>query len=697
MTSPRAAASTADAPLRPGQAVVDLKGVGPARERALSSAGVGTVLDLLLTVPVRYEDRRERTALEDVRAEGHYTVVGRLSDVSTVRPRRRMTLVRARLGEGAGALRVTWFNQPYLASRIDADEEYLLHGKVRLRGDDLELLNPSLERIQEGGPAARVVPVYPAIGSVGPSIVRTLVATAISAGALENVTEPLPDSLLERHGLPALGAALRELHTPATDCDASALNALSTPAHLRLIYGELLRHQAALALTRHRWRSLRKRHAYRDLSAVRRSIGDALPFRLTAAQERSVDEIFEDLERPEPMLRLLQGDVGSGKTVVAGMALAAAAASGLQAVLMAPTELLAEQHHRSLRSLLGHDAAVRLLTATTGGKEVRSELERGRAGITVGTHALLQHRVGFRNLGLVVVDEQHRFGVGQRRALTRKGARPDLLVMTATPIPRSLAMTVYGDLALSAIDELPPGRHPVETVLETEGERRRVYRAVEKELELGHKAFVVLPLIEESERVAATAVEGLGRRIERRLARYRPSVLHGRMSAEEKSEAMAGFASGDCQVLIATTLVEVGVDVGAATIMVIESAERFGLAQLHQLRGRVGRGGARSKCIAVYGRLTDVARRRLEVFEKTADGFLLAEADLEFRGPGDLLGTRQAGVPSLRVADLARHRDWIRKAREDARRIVRERPPEARGFLHEVEASAGREDRLAGG
>ncbi|MFQ5525199.1 MAG: ATP-dependent DNA helicase RecG [Thermoanaerobaculia bacterium] len=674
-----------------------LKGVGPARERALEAVGVRSVRDLLVTVPRRYEDRRTMTALNEVSSEGIYSLAGRLSRLETVRLyRRRMTMVRATLEQGGATLPVVWFNRPYLESSISADEEYLLHGRVKPWGDGLELVNPSLEPLARAQLGNRIVPVYPALGAVGPSLVRQLIATAIDTGAIEALTDLLPRALLEARELPVLEIALKALHRPPDDADVAGLNASATPAHARLVYEELLRHQAELALARRGIQQLRKRHRYRELAAARREVAAGLSFRLTAAQERVLDEIHADLERRSPMMRLLQGDVGSGKTVVAGVALAGAVRSGLQAALMAPTELLAAQHYRSLRALLGDGYGLRLLTASAGGSVVREELGSGRAGIVVGTHALLQQTVDFHRLGLVIVDEQHRFGVGQRRGLLDKGDRPDLLVMTATPIPRSLALTLYGDLSLSIIDELPPGRRPVSTRVFPRNRRREAYLELKRELEAGNKAFIVLPLIEESDRVEAAAVEGLGRRLVRKLEEYRPEVLHGRMSPEAKAETMTAFAGGDAQVLIATTLVEVGVDVPGATTIVIENAERFGLAQLHQLRGRVGRGDRASRCLAVHGRLTEDARLRLETFESTTDGFELAEADLRIRGHGDLLGTRQAGVPSLRITDLATHREWIERARRDARELVEDSSPEARRFLAQLANGVDRSRQLAG-
>lgn len=675
-----------------------LKGVGPAREKVLREAGMETVLDLMLHLPVGYEDRRTVTELGDIEAEGSYTLVGRLEKVNTVRlHRRRMTLVRATLRGATGSLAVTWFNRPYLAGTVSEGEEYLLHGKVRRRGETLELVNPSVEIKDKAKLGASIVPVYPAIASLGPALVRQIVQNAVQSNVLRDLAEPLPATLRTKHSLPALGDALRQLHRPSQECAVEELNARETRAHCRLVYGELLGLQTELALARKGVRSLEKSHRYRALFGVRARVVAELPFRLTGSQNTVLDEILEDLGRSSPMMRLLQGDVGSGKTVVAGVVMAAAAESGFQAALMAPTELLAEQHYRSLHDLLGSRYVLRLLTSSVGTRQVREDLRTGRAQLSVGTHALMQQAVEFERLALAVVDEQHRFGVAQRRDLLAKGERPDLLVMTATPIPRSLAMTIYGDLSLSVIDELPPGRQPVETRVESAKARDDVYRWLEGELESGSKAFVVLPLIEESERVEAEAVEGLGRALAKRLASYRPTVLHGRMDSQTKSELMKAFAEGGSQVLIATTLIEVGVDVPEASVMVIESAERFGLAQLHQLRGRVGRGERPSTCIAIHGRLSQDARGRLQTFRSTHDGFELAEADLDLRGPGDLLGTRQAGVPSLRLTDFAKHRHWIEKAREDARGLVRDRPYDGECFLAELESRVGAQTHLAGG
>jgi ATP-dependent DNA helicase RecG len=521
------------------------------------------------------------------------------------------------------------------------------------------------------------VPVYPSLGPLGPAAVRRLQARLLaSLDPGTAVDDPLPAELRRRHGLPSLGAALAALHAPPPDADVGALNARQTPAHRRLVYGELFELQRRIALLRDAARREEKPHRYRIDAASRDALRTLLPFRLTGAQRRVLGEIVTDLRETTAMQRLVQGDVGCGKTIVAALAMALAAQSGLQAAFMAPTELLAEQHFATLGRLLGERYRVALVTASAAAAaSARAAIARGEVDVAVGTHALIQEGVSFARLGLAVIDEQHRFGVHQRRRLATKGERPDVLVMTATPIPRSLALTAYGDLDLSVIDELPPGRTPVRTETMDVARRDEAYELVRRELERGGQAYVVFPLIEESESVDAGALETAGAEAASRLAPFRCAVLHGRTPVDERERIMSRFAGGEVSVLLATTVIEVGVDVPRANVMVIESAERFGLSQLHQLRGRIGRGGGRSRCIALHGALSDEAARRLEVFATQADGFAIAEADLEIRGPGDLLGTRQAGTAPLRVASLLRDAEWLAQARRDARAWVREQPP----------------------
>jgi ATP-dependent DNA helicase RecG len=598
-------------------------------------------------------------------AGGSFTFRGRLSGLRRIYTRRRgMSLVRGVLEDGTGKLAVVWFNRPYLVNQGAAGEEYVLHGAVREGKGGLELLNPSCERADEAAQDG-IVAIYPSVGGVGPAALRKIFAGVLPHVDFSRIPETLPEELLERYELPGLGEALQVLHHPVGALEPR------TPWHLRLLYGELFELQLTLALLRERSKESPRTRKYRLGARLRRALAEIPPFPLTAAQERALGEILDDLAGPYPMLRLLQGDVGSGKTIVAALALAAVLENGYQGAFMAPTELLAEQHYASLERLLGKCYPIALLTGSAGGTDrLRAGLASGEVLLAVGTHALIQETVEFQELGLAVIDEQHRFGVAQRGLLRGKGDWPDLLVMTATPIPRSLALTAYGDLDVSVLDEMPPGRSPVRTEVVPARQRREVYQRLREVLEGGARAYVVTPLIEESGSVEAASLAEVEVRAREELAGFPMAVLHGRVPAAERERTMRAFAAGEVRVLVATTVIEVGVDVPEATWMVIESAERFGLAQLHQLRGRVGRGSAPATCVAIHGRLSETAKRRLEIFASTLDGFEIAEADLAIRGPGDLLGTRQAGLPALRVARLPEDWDWLVRARDDVRELL---------------------------
>ncbi|HEX4960863.1 MAG TPA: ATP-dependent DNA helicase RecG [Thermoanaerobaculia bacterium] len=657
-----------------------VRGVGPARARALAAAGCHTAGDLLLHhLPFRYEDRREVTPVAAASPGGSFTFRGRLSGLRRLRTRRRgFSLVRGFVEDATGRLPVVWFNRPYLADQTAA-EESLLHGPVReAKGGGLELLNPSCEPVDHAVHGARIVPVYPAKGKLGAPFLRRMIDSLLEEVDLLQVPETLPGELLLRHGLPALGEALSRLHRPREE-DVEALSARRTPAHHRLVYGELLEMQVVLALRREREAREPRSRRYRLGPAALRQVRQTLPFTLTAAQERVFGEVVADLQAPHPMHRLLQGDVGSGKTAVAALALALAVESGFQGAFMAPTELLAEQHFASLQRLLGDRWPTALLTGGTASAALRKQVASGEARLVVGTHALIQERIEIPRLGLAVIDEQHRFGVAQRELLRRKGDRPDVLVMTATPIPRSLALTAYGDLPVSTLDELPPGRNPVSTEVLPARKASDVYRRLRAAIEAGARAYVVVPHIEEGP-ASLAEVEG---RVREALAGFPVAALHGRMPAAERERTMRDFAAGEVRALVATTVIEVGVDVPEATWMVIESAERFGLAQLHQLRGRVGRGSEASVCVALHGRLTAAGKERLAVFAATQDGFEIAERDLALRGPGDVLGTRQAGLPPLTVARLPEDWDWLVKARDDARELLGRLDEPARQALEE--------------
>jgi len=613
-----------------------------------------------------------------------------------------MHIVEAVLEDETGNLPAIWFNQPWVAQRLEDDQVILAYGQPRPgRGGHLRLVNPEIHPDEAGEDAAGVsglVARYSPLGGLGGARLRRVLEAA--RGFLGTIDDPLPADLRKDLELPSLAAAIEELHTPSLSDDTpdrdarlDDLAAHRSNCHRRLAFDELLAFALAVEGERRRRRGLGAPACTVD-DDLRRLAAEILPFRLTAAQRRVVREIGGDMAGPHPMARLLQGDVGSGKTVVAALAMLLAARAGYQAALMAPTEILAEQHQRTLESLFaGTRLTPVLLTAGVAAAEARAAraaLRRGKVALVVGTHALLQEAVDFAHLGLVVVDEQHRFGAAQRRALVSKGVAPHLLVMTATPIPRSLALTMYGDLDLSILDELPPGRLPVRTELRPASARGRVLAFVRREIARGGRALLVYPLIEASDRIDATSLEEAVSEVRAELSGVGIGVIHGRMGRAEREEVFASFRSGVIQAVLATTVVEVGVDVPEASVVVVESAERFGLSQLHQLRGRVGRGTRASWCILLtHPEAGADARHRLEVFCATSDGFDLAEADLALRGPGELAGTRQWGSSGFRFADLVRDHDLVGQARRIAGELA------ARGELETARTALARFHRIA--
>jgi ATP-dependent DNA helicase RecG len=658
-----------------------VKGVGPQRAAALEKVGVRTVEDLLLRFPLRYEDRRSFTRVADLRPGMRVPVSGEIV-VAGLRRGRRMTLYEIRLDDGSGTLKALWFNQPYLREVLEKGRRVALYGLVDRDAPGSRLLamrSPQYEMLEAddagGIHTGRIVPVYEKLGPLTAKPLRR-VLWGLAERIRPDLADPLPAEVRDGLGLLPRAEALRRVHVPPEDETLEALNRFRSPAHVRLIIEELFLFQLGLALRRRTLRQERTVRAFEVSDRAREAVKKILPFPLTGAQKRVLREIADDLRSGHPMNRLIQGDVGSGKTLVALLAMVIALENGYQAAFMAPTEILAEQHHLTFRRLLARCGyPVRLLTSAVKGRERRevlAQVANGEARIVVGTHALIQQGVEFSRLGLAVIDEQHRFGVLQREDLRKKGYDVDVLVMTATPIPRTLALTAYGDLDVSVVDEKPPGRTPVRTLLRPASARREVVRLVRDAVDSGRQAYVVYPLVEESEKLedvrAATEAAGEWRAA---LPGASVGLLHGRLSGTDKEQTMAAFAGGSLQVLVATTVIEVGVDVPNATVMVIEHAERFGLAQLHQLRGRVGRGRAESTCILIaHGRLSEVARSRLEVMVTTEDGFLIAEKDLEIRGPGDFFGTRQWGMPSFRVAHLLRDRDLLEPARREAFQLV---------------------------
>ncbi|HKY31823.1 MAG TPA: ATP-dependent DNA helicase RecG [Candidatus Polarisedimenticolia bacterium] len=664
-----------------------LKGVGPRKAEGLAEKNLSTVEDLLFHLPFRYEDRSRFAGIASLRPGDRATVRGRVLSSRLFRTRKRgFTILEAVVDDGTGGLGLVWYNQPYLRETIAAGREVILHGvagRSRYRGRALQMENPQYEVVASDGTEAihtgRVVPIHQRVGEVSTRLMRVLLHR-ILAELPASLPDPLPDELTRARGLIPRGEALRQVHFPPEDADLEACQARRTPAHRRLIYEEFLLLQLALGMRR-RAVSRERRPPCEATPPMRERLQEVLPYRLTGAQRRVLKEIVQDMTAPHPMNRLLQGDVGSGKTIVALMAMLLAVENGRQAVLMAPTEILAEQHHRGVAALLARSRyRVQLLTGAMTAAERRPllrALEQGYAHIVIGTHALIQQSVSFQNLGLAVIDEQHRFGVAQRLALRGKGpsgASPDVLVMTATPIPRSLALTVYGDLDLSVIDELPPGRRPIATHLRPETSRARIYEFIRREAAAGRQAYIVLPLVEESEKSDLRAAVELAADLSGKVFRdLRVGLVHGRMKPPERDDVMRRFAAGEIDVLVATTVIEVGIDVPNATVMVVEHAGRFGLSQLHQLRGRVGRGPHPSHCILVHDDdPTEEASRRLEVMRDHADGFAIAEKDLEIRGPGEFLGTRQSGLPEIRIGNIIRDAAVLDEARADAAALLSE-------------------------
>jgi ATP-dependent DNA helicase RecG len=662
-----------------------LKGVGPRKAADFARAGLHTVEDLLYRFPLRYEDRSRLQPIASLR-EGH--TVSIVGDVITcgLRGTRRpgLRIFEALLRDASGTVRIAWFNSAFLKDQIRAGIRLVVYGTFeRNQYSGLQITNPQFEVVEadevETLHTGRIVPVYERARSITPKMQRRLVADALAHLPAE-LPDPLPNEVRARLQLPARAAALTATHFPPADTSLDELNRFRTPAQRRLILEEFFRFQVGLLLRRREADAERKPHTIQVDERIREALRAVLPFRLTAAQRQVLKEIGEDMKRPQPMNRLLQGDVGAGKTIVAVLAAMLAMENGLQVAFMAPTEILAEQHFQTLQRLLGATRfRVALMTGSVPAatrRHLTRQVADGQIDLVVGTHALVQETTTFKALGLAIVDEQHRFGVLQRATLRAKGLGADMLVMTATPIPRTLALTTYGDLDVSSIRELPPGRQPIRTIAKPGSRRDEIYRFVRDELEQGRQAYVVYPIIEESEKVDLRAATEMADTLAHEVfPAFRVALLHGRMKQDAKDRVMRAFAAGDIHVLVSTTVVEVGVDVPNATVMLVEHAERFGLAQLHQLRGRVGRGVHQSSCVLVYEYpLSDQARDRLKVMTETTDGFLIAEKDLELRGFGDLSGTRQSGMPALRLGDLRRDHALMVLARDEAVRWLASHP-----------------------
>ncbi|MGI6380205.1 MAG: ATP-dependent DNA helicase RecG [Anaerolineae bacterium] len=648
-----------------GAPVTELKGVGEVNAKRLERVGVHTIRDLLYHFPRRYDDYSRLTTIGKLEVDEEVTICGIVSRAKAARTRSGRPLFRVTLSDGTGSIDVTWFNQPHLARQIRPGREIVVSGTVDSYLGRPVFTSPEWEPLQRQLlHTGRLVPRYPLTDGLRMRWLRRLMRQTLDRW-IPRITDPMPTSLLERRGLVGLGQALDQIHFPK---DERSLYR----AKQRLCFDEFLLLQLGLLLRR-RERLQKTGRALELPEGLLDSFQERLGFDLTTAQQRAIDEIVADLALERPMARLLQGDVGSGKTVVAAAAALVAVRNGLQVAVMAPTSILAEQLHDTLSAMLAPWADIRCELLIGGlpdeAKDViRQDVASGAAQVVVGTHALIQAQVSFARLGLVVVDEQHRFGVAQRDALKAKGTyfEPHMLAMSATPIPRSLALTIYGDLDVSVLDEVPPNRQKVITAVRDNLARERIYVFIDGQIQAGHQVFVVCPLIEGDDDMDVTAAIEEHRRLQEEIfSRWRVGLLHGRMSAQDKEQIMTAFRDGAYDILVTTPVIEVGVDVPNATVMLIEDADRFGLAQLHQLRGRVGRGAAKSYCILMSNDPTETGRERLRLVEGTHDGFVLAEKDLEMRGPGDFLGVRQHGLPDLKVASLGDH-ETLQMAREEA-------------------------------
>ncbi len=698
--------------LEPSTPVQYVKGIGPRLAEVLAAKGIATVDDLLHYLPFRYEDRLNPRSVAELRAGEMATVIAEVRNSGLFRTR-RMPIFQLTVGQGRTRLKCIWFNAAYLQDRFQAGQMVALYGKVEEdRDGQLQIMQPQFEILgdinEEGGAdeaerkaaasleIGRIVPIYESTGQgkLTPRWFRRIIRWALE-NLNPNLPDPIPAAVRAHLSLASPREALWKVHWPDAGESFADLQSSRTAAHIRMIFDELFFIELGLELKR-REQKAETGIAFELNDGVRAAIKKILPFHPTAAQKRVLKEIATDMQTPSPMRRLLQGDVGSGKTIVAFQAAIIAIENGYQVALMAPTEILAQQHYFSARQILER-AGYRIVLLTGSleqdrKRDVRRHIAQGNAQLVIGTHALIQDRVEFENLGLVVVDEQHRFGVMQRLKLMRRASgfggtgqspvttqesrsadpEPDVLVMTATPIPRTLALTLYGDLDLSVLDELPPGRTPVVTRSLPDERASEAWDFVRKQISAGHQAYVVYPVIEENEERELKAAEQMHRQLREKIfPNLHVGLLHGRLDADEKEHVMREFQQGKIEILVATTVIEVGVDVANATIMVIEHADRFGLAQLHQLRGRIGRGAAKSYCVLMHGgKVSEEGERRLDAMVRSNDGFQIAELDLELRGPGEFFGTKQAGIPSFRVANINRDRQLLEAAKREAAFVI---------------------------
>lgn len=654
------------------QSVESLRFVGKETARQLKKIGIQTVEDLLFHFPFRYLDLSKIKKIRDARLGEEVTIIGLVRNVEKRVARQGLKIVRVQVYDGSGYLSGVWFNLDYLEKVFKVGMEVALSGTVNFKFGELQIENPFYDIIRESKVetvhTGRIIPIHPSTAKISTTRLRRLISEALKSVTLPEV---LPSVVLKRYGLPERQKSIKELHFPASFEELER-------ARYRFIFEELFLLQAALALVRRKQAKINKGYQYRVGGPLLKSFLKNLPFELTEDQKKALSEIKKDLLSSRPMNRLLQGEVGSGKTLVAATAIVIAADSRRQAALMAPTEVLAEQHYHNFQKLYqGLPVKVALLTSNTLKSERRKileALEKGKIHLLIGTHALLQEDVGFKSLSLVVIDEQHRFGVGQRIKLKEKGFNPDVLIMTATPIPRTLALTFYGDLDVSLMKKLPLGRDiasHIQTIVCDKEHRKAAYLKVREEVKKGHQAYIICPLIEESDKLEAKAVMEEAEHLKNQVfPDLKVGILHGKLKPKEKEEIMNLFRQGQLDILISTTVIEVGIDVPNATVMLIENADRFGLSQLHQLRGRIGRGAHRSYCILFADPTTEEGKARLKAIKENKDGFSLAEEDLRIRGEGEIFGLRQAGLPDLKIAKLVRDQPVLEKARRAAFELI---------------------------
>jgi ATP-dependent DNA helicase RecG len=648
-----------------------LKGVGPKKSYRLRRLNIETIKDLIYFIPRDYEDRASiNTLREGIKNEKLTLEVEIIGSGTLSRPRRNLSILKIPFRESSGFGNLVWFNQDYLKDKFKVGERYIVNGKFNKIGMEYQIMNPVFEKPGRSQKIGRIIPIYPLTEGITNTDMLKLVNNVLKE-YLKFIPEVLPQYLISKHNLMNVHEALINIHFPNS-------MEIMKRARVRLAYEELLTLQLGLLNIKNKTINNSDGINFPYKEDVYKFIED-LPFKLTKAQKKVLKEIFDDMESNKQMNRLVQGDVGSGKTIVGIIAIYKAVISGYQAAMMAPTEILATQHYEYIIKILEkYNIRCELLVGSLSKKrkeEILEDLKEGKIDVLVGTHALIQDNVEFLRLGLAITDEQHRFGVKQRAALNHKGLNPDVIVMTATPIPRTLALILYGDLDISIIDELPPGRKEIETYAVDKNMKERIYNFIEKQVKQGRQAYIVCPLIEESESIDINSAEELYFYLsEDRFSDFKVGLLHGKMSPKEKDEIMEKFKNNEINILVSTTVIEVGVNVPNANIMVVFNAERFGLAQLHQLRGRVGRGEYQSYCILINESMNDISRERMRILQSSSDGFVISEKDLELRGPGEFFGTRQHGLPELKVANLFTDMNILKIAQSDAQEIIKADP-----------------------